>query len=227
MNDIIRKYKDKPINLQSSRKLVRTTYIIYCIIVIMIIGIIISIVKTNARYENVWKSLILVTVIFLFNLYFIDWSVKTSNNILLVRKWIFQYKIPFKDLINIQEDWGLDEDFWKYEFIRIKYRKGKKIKNLRMDYLIKSPFLNFEYVKKSEIKELIHVFFIAGELIENRKESNVLLPEYKNIRTEQEEKEIDDWLNKRKNNEEKIIWILISILVIIFMVFLWYIFKNS
>ena len=85
-----------------------------------------------------------------------------------------------------------------------------------------------EICKKSEITELINIFFRGGDLIEGRERTNILLSEYKDIRTELEEKEIDDLLNKKqkiKKIEGKVIWILICALVIGFIAFVWLIFN--
>lgn len=230
MNNIIRKYKDKVINLQSSRKLVRIESIIYCIIIIMTICTIILCIKTNhPEGQGLWGIAVIIIGLFCFYLYKTDWSVKNANNILYVRKWIFTHEIPYKDLIDIKQSSELihRSNFHWYEYLSITYKKGKKIKQIKMDYLSDAPFFKFEYVKESQIIEFINTFLKSGELIENNKESNVLLSEYKNIRTEQEEKEIDNILNKGKNNEEKVIWIGICLFVTIFMIFLFIIFKIS
>ena len=230
MNNIIRKYKDRVINIQSSRILVRIQTIIYFIIIIMTIYASILGIKTNTSgAQELWKLAIIMIGLFVLFLYQKDWSVKNENNILYVRKWIFTYKIPYKDLIDIKqiESSIFRRDFHSCEYLIIIYKKGKKLKLIEIEYLFK-----FEYVKKSQIMEFINTFFKSVELIENRKESNPLLTDYKNIRTEQEEKEIDNMLNLEKKiekmekvNEEKAIWIGICAFVILFIIFVLFIIK--
>lgn len=229
MKRIIRKSKDVDIQIQSSRKQVRIQCVFFVLLLCMIIC---SIILVTASDDNVGKPkslysiFILILILFCFDLYRIDWSLKTKNHILFIKKWIFKYEIPFRDLIDIKDDWWWSDSF-KREFLDIKYKKGNKMKFLKIDYLWKTPFLKFEYMNKNKITEFINIFFRCGELIDDKKENNILLPDYKNIRTKEEEKELDDWLNKRNNNEEKIIWLCICILSIGFIAFLWYIFKIN
>lgn len=224
MNRIIRKYKDRDIKIQSSRKIVAIKWILFCTVIIMIIWTNILITSSSVETKSLHAILILMITLLCIDLYQTDWLLKTKENILIVRKWIFKYKIPFRELIDIEDKWWWHDNL-KRNFLEIKYKKGNNIKNIQIDYLIKVPFIKWEYAKKSEVTELINIFFKGGELIEDREETNLLLSEYKDIRTEQEEKEIDDLLNKKQKIEEKVIWILICVLVIGFISFIWFIFN--
>lgn len=224
MNRIIRKYKDKGIKIQSSRKLVAIKWILFCMVVILIIWTNILIASSSGETKSLHAILIVMIILFCIDLYQTDWLLKTKNNILFVRKWIFKYKIPFRELIDIEDKWWWHNNY-KRNFLEIKYKKGNNIKNIQINYLIKVHFIKWEYAKKDEVIELINIFFRGGELIEDREETNILLSEYKDIRTEQEEKEIDDLLNKKQKNEGKVIWILICVLVISFIAFICFVFK--
>lgn len=225
MNRIIRKYKDRDIKIQSSRKNVAIKWIFFCVAIIMIWTIII-ISFGSGETKSLPVLSILMMILLGIDLYQTDWLLKTKDNILFVRRWIFKYKIPFRELIDIEDDWWWNEKYkYKRNFLVIQYKKGKRIKNIQIDYLIEEAFIKREYAKKSEITELINIFFRGGELIENREKTNILLSEYKDIRTEQEEKEIDDLLNKKKKIEGKVIWILICALIIGFIAFIWFIFN--
>lgn len=226
MNRIIRKYKDRDIKIQSSRKLVTIKWILFCTVIIMIIWTNILITSNSGETKSLYAILILMITLFCIDLYQRDWLIETKDNILFVRRWIFKYKIPFRDLIDIEDDWWWHSKYhYKRNFLKIKYKKGNNIKNIQIDYLIEDIFIKWEYAEKSEVTELINIFFRCGELIEDREETNILLSEYKDIRTEQEEKEIDDLLNKKQKIEGKVIWILICALVIGFIAFIWFIFN--
>ena len=230
MNRIIRKYKNIDMQLQTSRKQVRKITIFYILILFIIIWVTIlvnyNIDKTiNSRLLLNMVQLILIWLVFIgFNLFIIDWSIKTQDNKLFIRRWIFKSEIPFRDLIDIIDDWWYHESF-KYNFIEIKYKKGNKVKYSKMYYLWEVPFLKYEFIKKSDITEFVNIFYRDGGTIEGLKETNILLPEYKNIRTEEEEKEMDNLLNKIERKQEIGIWIILGILVAMFITFLWFIFR--
>ena len=225
MNRIIRKYKEGDIKIQSSRKNVTIKWIFFCVAIIMI-WIIILISFCSSETKSLPVLLIFMIILLGINLYQRDWSIETKDKILIVRRCIFKYKIPFRDLIDIEDDWWWHSKYhYKRNFLKIKYKKGNNIKNIQIDYLIEDIFIKWEYAKKSEVTELINIFFRGGELIEDKERTNLLLSEYKDIRTEQEEKEIDDLLNKKQKTEEKVIWLLICTLVIGFIAFIWFIFN--
>jgi len=102
---------------------------------------------------------ILLMLIFSLDSYQTDWSIKIKDNMLFVRKWIFKYKIPFDNLISIQEYSNSPVDSTvHYESLIIKYEKENKTKRLKINYLSKSPFFKIEYAKKSDISKLINTY---------------------------------------------------------------------
>ena len=191
MNNIIRKYKDVDIQIQSSRKQVKIQCIFFILILCMIIWAILlfNVNDNHIGKPSLYPCLIVWFVIFGFNLYNIDWTIKTENDTLFIKRWIFRYNIPYRDLIDIQDKWWWwGKDNVKRDFLEIKYKKGKMIRYLQIDYLVKTPFLKFEYMNKNKIIEFINIFLKGGDSIECIKGSNVFLPEYKDFRTKQEEK---------------------------------------
>ena len=75
---------------------------------------------------------------------------KTGNDTLFIKRWIFKYNIPYRDLLDIQSKWWWDKDNVKRYFLEIKYKKGKMIRYLQIDYFLKIPFLKFEYMNKDK-----------------------------------------------------------------------------
>jgi len=227
MDRFIRKYKDVNYKVQSSRKGIKTITIIFLLFIIILCAVFLSL---GAEYKAIGGYCIIFTVLFCFFLYFFGWSIETKDNVVIVKKGIFvRARIPFKDLIAMEgykETVHSSRQFSteKIYKILIKYKKGKHIKHISVIYLKESVYSKIEFAKINEIRELINIFSRQGEikevgnifniqweLMENRKEN----PEYKNIRTEQEEKEIEDLLKLQGKREEKIIWIVLFAVIII------------
>lgn len=224
MDRFIRKYKDVNYKVQSSRKIIRTKIIIFLLFIIILCACLLSL---GHEYKSVAGFF---TFLFCFNLYFDVWSIETKDKVVIVKKGIFvRARIPFKDLIAME---GYKETTYgsnRYSTeeiycILIKYKKGNHIKHISEIYFKKTAYYKIEYAKIDEIRELINIFSRQGaikevgnifntqwELMENRTEN----PEYKNIRTEQEEKEIEDLLNIQGKREEKIMWIIFFAAIII------------
>lgn len=227
MDRFIRKYKDVDFKLQSSRKGIKKIKIIFLLFIIILCACFLG------MGEN-WKTIVgycsMSMVLFGLSLYFYDWSIETKDNVVIVKKVIFvRARIPFKDLIAME---GYKETIHSskgrstkniYRLL-IKYKKGNHIRHISVIYLEETSYNKREVAPINEIKELINIFSRQGkikevgnifntqwDLMENRKEN----PEYKNIRTEQEEKEIEDLLNIQRKREEKIIWIIIFAVIII------------
>ena len=220
MNNIIRKYKDVDMQMQSSRKQVKIQCIFFILILCMIIWAILlfNVNDNHIGKPSLYPCLIVWLVFFCFILYNIDWTIKTGNDTLFIKRWIFKYNIPYRDLLDIQSKWWWDKDNVKRYFLEIRY--------LQIDYFLKTPFLKFEYMNKDNIIEFINIFLKGGEPIEGVKESNVLLSEYKDIRTKQEEKEIDDFLNKKNKNEQIVMWIIFCALICMMVGFFIWIFNT-
>ena len=89
MNRIIRKYKDRDIKIQSSRKIVAIKWILFCTVIIIIIWTNILITYSSVETKSLHAILILMITLFCIDLYQTDWLLKTKDNILFVRKWIF------------------------------------------------------------------------------------------------------------------------------------------
>ena len=217
MSRIVSKYKNVDFQLQSSRKIVRKK-IVSVIILILVTIFIPFLVGIKERIIGVACFIVILCI----DLLDTDWSINLENNILTVRKWFFTHNIPLEDLIDINKDsFCTDTDALnRTSFcLLIKYKKGDKIRNLRIEYLRKKALSTVEYVKPNEMIEFINIFVHKGELEETNKANNLDV-NYKNIRTQREEEELADFLNKKKKSEEKIIWIALIAVIIIPIIFL-------
>jgi len=222
---MIKKYNEVDMKIQSSRKIIILKLMPIIIAAVIILGIVFNTeTEGGLTLGNALKMITLLILIFSLDLYKTDWSIKIEDNMLFARKWIFKYEIPLNNLISIREYSNNPVDsIVRYESLIIEYKKENNIKHLKIRYLTKSPYMKIEYAKKSEISELKKIFINQMEL----KETNILDTNYKEIRTEKEENEFVDFIKKKKNSEEKLIWIILFTVIIVPVVFFSFVFMQA
>jgi len=213
---MITKYKDVDYKLQSSRKRVKLTTILFFILIIIIFSL-----HFITEGAIPLQASLLFIILLCFYLFDKDWSISIENDILTVRKWIFRFNIHIKDIINIVDNVPeFSRDASRNYIILIIYKKGNQVRHLRLKYLYKEPFIKIEYAKEDEVSEFINIFVREEELINNKTETNISDGNYRNIRTEQEKNELKDFLQNKKKSEEKIMWILLFGIIFVPVIFL-------
>lgn len=219
---MIKKYKDVDMKIQSSRMKIIIKLVPIIIVALIIFGIAFySEGEGGLSISDAIKMISILLILLCVDLYITDWSAEIRDNVLFVRKWIFKYKIPFENLISVREEFNtrIGSNI-HYESLIIEYKKENKIKHLKIQYLTKSPYMKIEYAKKSEISEFRKLFVHHIEL----RGTNISDENYKDIRTEREENELQDFINNKKKSEEKLMWIILFLVIIIPVAFFTYVF---
>lgn len=207
--DYIRKYKLEDVQLKSSRK--------YFIITSFIIGIVEIVLLIGFRTEPVqfWSVIAIGFMIISLQLYSEVWSIKTENESLNVKLGITQYTIPFRDFINIKlikrrgkRRGNYDYSYYYDEILQIIYKKNNRMKRLELT-TYKNSFTNVKLINEYEVIEFINKF--------SKEEKDG----YLDIRTQEEEKELEEmlskllWTNELEYIEQKkVVIVIISTVVI-------------
>lgn len=221
---MITKYKDVDYKLQSSRKVLKKISSLY-LIPIAIFFTLYFITEGGITLDYCLKGSALFILILFVNLFYIDWSITFENDILTVRKWIFKFNIPFENLINIEDkNYYVYKSRKRYYEIIIKYKKGNSIRHLRTTYFVKTPFFPIEYAKVDEVSEFVNIFVKQEGVNHDKTEINISDGNYRNIRSEREENELKDFLDKKKKAEEKIMWILLFAIIFVPVIFFTFVF---
>lgn len=198
--DYIKKYKDKDIYIECSRKKISSLMII-CLVVLILVGFICG---------GVWECIFILVFGLLLICSILEqnyWSIIAQNNALIVRTIFQTYYIPFKDLINVRSRYKSGYRSGSggnaYRYLEIKYKKNKSIRTIALQYM-QGRIFKIEFVPKDKIYEFIRKFSSDESLKEE--------DGYFDIRTEEETREFEEIL--RKTSKRNII-ISISAIIII------------
>lgn len=205
----IRKYKIGDIQLKSSRKNIIITNLIIGIVVIVLL---IAYITEPVRFFGViGLGLLIISLICNTEI----WSVKTENNILFVKTGLTRYIIPFKDLIDIKLIKRRNFNSNEYtEILQIKYRKNNKIRYIELTYVrALGPLFYIKLVNEDKIIAFTDKF--STNRFSEEKDG------YLNIRTQEEEKELEELLSNLLWNKDlqdiepkKVTIIIISTIII-------------
>lgn len=196
--DYIRKYKARDIELKSSKK--------YIIITSIIVGILTIALLIGFREDpgKFWGTVGISIMIFALAFDTEYWSIENENDILKIKRGVVKIVIPFKNLINVDAITISNEGHVTRK-LQILYRKNNRIKRMELTYRIR--FIRI--ANEGEVRLFIDTFS------EEEKEG------YLDIRTKEEEIELEEVLNKQLWSNElqyiepkKIAIVLISTVVI-------------
>ncbi len=196
--DYIRKYKERDIKLKTSEK--------YIIITSIIVGILTIALLIGFREEpgKFWGTAGISIMILALAFDAEYWSIENENDILKIKRGVVKIVIPFKNLVNVDSITISNEGHITRK-LQILYRKNNRIKRMELTY--RSGFIRI--ANEGEVRLFINTFS------EEEKEG------YLDIRTKEEEIELEEVLNKQLWGNElqyiepkKIAIVLISTVVI-------------